>query len=339
MKWYKTASRVSLDMSAVKQMIDNMVARAISGMEEQELLSKTPLDVNTYRREADQALSEMTEETRALLAPMVDRVMNEVSPENREPISDVLEYMIKNLKKQWVECRNLWKVLTTMDDHLSSSGTKSAKQMEEEYRTSLESELAKGEQQALELRASIEVFLGAIGSPASVVLEMSPSSNYETSLPVFYPMDFQIKMIFPGSEELEPSVTVFTDENKSLTVDDVLSWGDSDFFSNEKEMKDYFGLVEFLRTGKMPSQQKGFIRLYRGMSIAEHDAWASGETIPAGKYFTSSPTAEYAQDISGEFPELFSFQVDRGVIYETSSGEYQTSMESRLEGKKIVPAK
>ena len=164
--------------------------------------------------------------------------------------------------------------------------------------------------------SKIEGFLSGVGSSASVVLEMSPGENYETKSPVFYPMDFSLMMTFPGSEALEPNMTVFTDEDNGMDVDDVLSWGDGDFFSNDREMRDYFGLVEFLRTGKMPEQKKGFVRLYRGMNPKEYGAWQSGGAIPAGKYFSSSPTTEYAQDISGEFPELFSFLVDRGVVYE-----------------------
>jgi hypothetical protein len=191
----------------------------------------------------------------------------------------------------------------------------------------------------MDLLSRIEGYLNSAGSDASVVLEMSPGEDYDTRSPVFYPMDFGLTMYFPGSKVLEPSLTIFTDENKELAIDDVLSWGDHDFFSNEKEMQDYFGLVEFLRTGKMPGQQQGSIRLYRGMSPKEYEAWQGGATIPPGKYFTSKSSTEYAQDISGEFPELFSFIVDRSIIYETSPGEYQTSDNSRLDGKKIVPAK
>lgn len=339
MRWYKRASRASLDMSVPRKMIENMVARAIPGMEEQERLSRTPLNVDEYAHRADQAMSGMDEELRAPLAPMVSGAIDGARSGNREPLSDLLDHMIGNMRKRWGEFRELYKALTALDDHMSSSGEVSARQMAEEYRQGLESELSRGEQQALELLSRIEGFLDTVGSDASVVLEMSPGENYETRLPVFHPMDFSLKMTFPGSEALEPSMTVFTDEDKGMMVDDVLSWGDGDFFSNNREMTDYFGLVEFLRTGKMPEQKKGFVRLYRGMSPKEYDAWQSGGTIPAGKYFSSSPTAEYAQDISGEFPELFSFLVDRGVVYETSHGEYQTSGEARLDGKRIVPAR
>jgi hypothetical protein len=192
--------------------------------------------------------------------------------------------------------------------------------------------------QAEDLATKIQSFLNQMDNKRlKVTINMSPSTNMDSNSPVFFPMDFNVDVIFIGSEAEPSSFTVFTDEQNKLDLDDVLSWGDSDFFSTPDESKAYFDLVSFLRTGKLPSQKAGFIRLYRGMSSKERDAWEAGQTIPDGKFFTNKATAEFSQDISGEVPDLYSFLVDNRVVTETSPGEFQTTQESKLNGKKIVP--
>ena len=77
--------------------------------------------------------------------------------------------------------------------------------------------------------------------------------------------------------------------------------------------------------------------LYRGMSSEEFQKWESGEIIPKGKFFTSQATNQYAQDISGQYPELFRFRVRDDAVIQTSPDTYQIMRDSKLEGKKIVP--
>lgn len=134
-----------------------------------------------------------------------------------------------------------------------------------------------------------------------------------------------------------PGFTVFPHGSQFL-VEDVLSVGDRDFFDDPAEEGMYFDLVDYIRTGKLPGKDQGFIKLYRGMTRPEYREWQRGGIIPKGKFFTSNKSSALAQDIPGVYPDLYTFQVDRSVVRETDHGTFQLIKPARLEGEKsIVP--
>jgi len=147
--------------------------------------------------------------------------------------------------------------------------------------------------------------------------------------------DPSLSVKFKGRRE--PDFTLFVEGNK-FDPEDVLSFGDADFFEDMAEQKAYFDLVEYFRSGKLPEKKQGFLKLYRGMSVEEYQNWQRGQKIPAGKYFTSDKTSALAMDISGEYPELFSFMVDASIVAETDRKTFQLTDDAKLRGKKIVPA-
>lgn len=124
--------------------------------------------------------------------------------------------------------------------------------------------------------------------------------------------------------------TVFTDTDGSLSewqdgVGDVLDPTDPDFFPADDT------------TGKVRGDKiTGDSTLYRGMSAAERSAWDAGEPIPVGKFFTSEPTANMAQDIAGEFPELHEFTVANNDVVETDPGVFQLIRPATLRDGKIA---
>lgn len=147
--------------------------------------------------------------------------------------------------------------------------------------------------------------------------------------------DPSLSVKFKGRKE--PDFTLFVDGNK-FEPEDVLSFGDTDFFEDMSEQKAYFDLVDYFRSGRLPEKKQGFLKLYRGMSIGEYQNWQKGQKIPAGKYFTSDKTSALAMDVSGEYPELFFFMVDAGIVAETDRKTFQLTQGGKLRGKKIVPA-
>jgi hypothetical protein len=77
------------------------------------------------------------------------------------------------------------------------------------------------------------------------------------------------------------------------------------------------------------------VTMYRGMSDREIDAWNAGDEIPAGKFFTSTPTTAYATDIDREPPVLQQFRVPRDLLIEVAPGEFQLRRRARMRGSRI----
>ena len=161
--------------------------------------------------------------------------------------------------------------------------------------------------------------------------KLRPNLPSEVGIDAFENMSFHVGF----DRGMAPDFTVFAD-GAGYDVDDVLSWGDRDFFDDPVEQKAYFELVEYLRTGRLP-KRGGYIKLYRGMSTDEYAKWERGQKIPAGKFFTSRRSSALAQDVSGKFPELFTFTVSQDIVTETDPGTFQLTQSGRLKGKKIEP--
>lgn len=150
---------------------------------------------------------------------------------------------------------------------------------------------------------------------------------------------FTITLPTEDENAMSPNMTLFRNEDGSYEVEDVIEAGDKDFFADDGVENDYFDIVEGLR-GYGKEKAEGHVTLHRGMSQEEYDAWMRGDTIPKGKFFTSSRTAELAQDISGKPPVLFSFRVPRNMVRETDKGTFQLRTSAKLHegGRKLISA-
>ena len=144
--------------------------------------------------------------------------------------------------------------------------------------------------------------------------------------------DFGVWFMPPmeGEEFPEDAVRV---PGGALELHDVLDISDTDFFpAGQPDLAGrYADALDDVRGIK----REGYITLHRGMSAAEADAWARGEEIPTGKFFTSSHTSAMAQDIAGEFPELYSWKVAQRDVIETEPGVFQLRRPARLKDKTI----
>lgn len=344
MRWYKFAQSVTIDPKPALKMIEEQVDKVIEFMERKRSLADIPINMDAYRKKASAGLSPIEDPAkRHEIEQAVNVALHVASTDPKEAkdaIGQAISTIMRNLPGNlWGQARDLYKTLTDLEDHIEADKV-DPEASAGSYRQWLESDLQKGMAQAEEMRAKIQGFLQAIGSKASVIVKLRPAMSYDTGGPVLYPMDFSLDMDFgPGHKSFSPEMTVFTDEQGKYTVDDVLSFGDRDFFDSDAESQAYFQLVEFVRTGRIPGKEKpAFVKLYRGMNPEEFFAWERGDTIPKGKFFTSEPTAEYAQDISGEVPELFSFLVRNDAVAQTDPGTYQTMVDTTMgSGKRITP--
>jgi hypothetical protein len=267
-------------------------------------------------------------------------VINNISDKVSETIHDMLNKSRQDIAN-WSEIREFYKLLSDFDDHLLAIHREQVpiEQNLMAFQKELQTEYQKGLKEANEVKSKIETFAATLQNPQMrFILKADPAENYETKSPTYDSPTFQIELISPHTEEsMEPNFTLFVTEDK-ITIDDVLDWGDTDFFTDDSVKAAYFGLIDYLRTGQLPQEKgKKFITLYRGMSPEEFQKWESGEIIPRGKFFTSQATNQYAQDISGQYPELFRFRVRDDAVSQTSPDTYQIMRDSKLEGKKIVP--
>ncbi len=126
-----------------------------------------------------------------------------------------------------------------------------------------------------------------------------------------------------------PGFTVWTFEDGTIEVEDVVPTDDRAFFPGGPESEtaaQYVALIDAAR-GTVPDNST--VTIYRGMSDAERDAWDRGDEIPAGKFFTDQPTSAYAQDISGAPPSLHTFEIPRSMLVEVAPGEFQLRQRAR----------
>lgn len=346
------ASGIAVDDSAAQKSMAKLLADYQRILEDKNQLGQTPLDIRQYHDWMQRSLSQLKDqEVRDKLQAITDDVVSKYeaaknSPDAIENLRDNLTEVIGGLmRSKWADVREFYRALIDLDAHLSALGGQTDVVVEvAQYKADLDEKRRQYMAQAEALKSELAKFLGATGTDASLVLETSPAQD-EYKMDVYFPMDFSMDVRFPGSEEdWSPNMTLFSiDENGQPTgkyqVDDVLEWGDTDLFQDDNQRTTYFQLVEFLRSGRLPHEKgQKFISLYRGMSTDEYVNWERGQVIPRGKFFTSQRTSQLAQDISGQFPELFSFRVREDAVSETSPGTYQTIMETILKGKKIVPS-
>lgn len=119
------------------------------------------------------------------------------------------------------------------------------------------------------------------------------------------------------------------EQPEGVQVEDVLDITDTDFFPDGPDSDlaaDYARAVDAARGVPQP----GFVTIYRGMGDAEYDSWEAGDEIPLGKWFAGIPTAQFAQDISGAPPNLYSFRIPRHMLMQTGEYEYQLKKKGRM---------
>lgn len=354
MFWYKRAA-ITLDERPLDKVVSELVGKYEDAVQEERLLSQKPFNVQEYNQLANKALSFLPQELAMTLGPSVQDIMSsaQAALQSRDAgqlgvtgdktsllLNELLEINKRSGFKSWESIRSLFNLLSDMDSHLTVAVKGGGSDGQAwDYETYLLQEKGKGIKQFERLRVLLSRFLASMprGKPAEIMVQPMPSES-ELGLKELFPLSFHVLVQFPRGEQgpMEPSFTVF-DNGGKYEIDDVLDLGDTDFFADDEEARTYFGMINFLRKGGMPAGDK-FLTLYRGMSANEFNKWLGGEAIPEGKFFTSSPTAQMAQDIPGEFPELFRFRVREDCVYETSSGTYQLSRDCQMDrSKRITP--
>jgi hypothetical protein len=347
------AQQVSLDDSPLRELIQKNINDVRAAAEKTLELSRKPIDQAAYVNAIKQVLAGLPPPIQSVLGPPCQNIMSLIGT-NPARASDAASELIaslvspayqKAMQASWSSVRSLYKILIDMDEHLSAATRQhqSTDEQVAEYSKELETEYGKAMQQMADVREKLVSYSKAVGTNAWFVVKPDFATT-ELGSKILYPINLDIDITFGKERQFEtPNFSLWPMENEQgeilgYEVENVLEWADTDFFENDDERKFYFGLVDFFRTGQLPAQKgKNFIKLYRGMSTDEYVKWERGDIIPKGKFFTSTPTTQFAEDIPGKFPELFSFSVRDDAVAQTSPGTYQIITDSRLDGKKIVP--
>jgi hypothetical protein len=194
--------------------------------------------------------------------------------------------------------------------------------------------MVKGE----EIRARL-AFAGLTGAIIQPQLNPGAGGDLDAILDpeVDYSPDFIISL--PAAEGgLPPDFTVWTYPDGKIEVEDVLDITDTDFFPDGPDSQlatDYATALDKVRG--IPDEP-GFVTIYRGMTDSEFDEWDSGAVISVGKFFAGIPTTQYAQDVSGQPPNLYSFKVPRHMLMQTGPNEYQLKKRGKLRDGEILQA-
>ena len=358
--WTVSNCRFAQTIAFNKELLDRVIQKHLGyhkdALQEELELGATPLDANKYRTIGEQSLTSIQEPLRSKLNQKLQEIVSKYSTGNIEEARKDIEETIASIispafQKEhgfdWVIIRNFYKMLVGFDDHIMAVSQKQEplEQQLEVYKAELLKEYNMALQQAQSVLAILESFAATTDKQVKFVLEPNFSTTYLSNVEIIYPLNFSVDVMFSGEREAEPpSFTLFAknDEKENFTgkydVDDILEWGDSDFFINNEERNFYFNLIDYIRTGKLPKDRgTKFITLYRGMSSEEYNKWLAGEVIPAGKFFTTKPTSQMAMDISGEIPELYRVRARDDIVSQTSEDVYQTNVETKMIGNKLVP--
>jgi hypothetical protein len=230
-----------------------------------------------------------------------------------------------------IEFSSLRVFLLNLEDALSTLGNPPTR--EQTYKNTLasyKSHTDHADKLVGELESKLKRFVGA--RDVDLVIELRPLES-DAGIDSLENPTVNVKMMVRQRDN--PDMTVFLGDGR-LEVDDVLDFGDSDFFDNEEQSANYLDLVDYLRTGRL--KQEGELKLYRQMADAEMMLWRTGKSIPAGKWFASSKSKASGVDVSGEFNEIYTLSVDASVVRQTDPGVYQTVVSTKLVGKKLVKA-
>ena len=351
------SAQISYNDQSIQKVISEQLDQLRSIYQKEEEFKHITFDPQSYLSKAQNALSilqdpSFKQSTLSTFQQILNQATQAIQTKTNDAniaIQSQIDQLIQQTmdfgkKNDWSQIRAFYKLCNDLSTHLQMliSDDSSTDQKVDDYHKSLEEQRLKASKQAEELKAKIQQLVSvSLPQNLNVSIEITPSlSTNEYNTSVIYPASFSLKLDFGSENTMPPSMSLFYDEeSKGYQVDDVLDFGDTDFFSVQGDAEFYFDLVNFIRTGKLPNQEPSkFITLYRGMSNEEFMAWLSGQTIPKGKFFTSQRTNALAQDISGEFPELFTFKVRSDAVRQTSEGTYQLIRDSRMDqNKRISP--
>jgi len=350
------AAQITYDDKPIQNTISGLLDQLRDIYQKEEEFKQIPFNPQTYISNAQNALSPIQDPTfkqsalatfQQIIQQAQQAIQNKTNDANTNIQTQIDQLINQTMafgkKGEWSQIRPFYKLCNDLSTHVQMLLTNdSSDQKIEDYHQSLEQQRAQTNQQAEELKAKIQQLVAVSLPPnLNVNIQIIPNlATNEYNTPVIYPAGFSLKLDFGSENTLPPSMSLFYDEeSKGYQVDDVLDFGDTDFFEGQGDAEFYFDLVNFIRTGNLPNQQPvKFVTLYRGMSNDEFMAWLSGQTIPKGKFFTSQKTNALAQDISGEFPELFTFKVRSDAIRQTTEDTYQLIKDCHMDqAKKITP--
>jgi hypothetical protein len=347
-------AQFTYDDKSVKQAMDQHLNSMRTYMEEEIELSQTPLDKNSYLNRLELSLGQIPDPSKSNYRNMFQNFVSQIDTADPNVLAEQIQDQVSLMTSSgppsiardldWSKKRYFYRLLIDLEDHLTAR-SKQHEPVEaqlESWRQNMMEEYQKGMAQVEDLKAKLQSFSASMNrNDISFSVTPNLAFNDLTKAPVFYPLNFSIEIISSTQDRMHenPNFSMFVNDDGSIIIEDVLEWGDTDFFADDAERSFYFGIIDYMRTGKLPQErEKKFITLYRGMSAEEHNAWQSGKTIEKGKFFTSSPTSQFAQDISGQFPELFRFRVRNDSVTETGPGTFQIMVDSKMEGNKITPS-
>lgn len=363
-KW--ASLNISYDPSVINDAVQNKLSQYEQILQKEKILATQPLNTNvlpqkaqaTLQNVSDPALKQQLMSQFTHLLPQIQQALNKKDSSLLDSLDNQIENLLDQvvaIRKQtgkeheWTNLRGFYYLLSNISDYLTALSRPSNYDTKalNDFKNSLINESSNAKQQANALIQKIRQFINSQPLAENLTITLSPNLSEDTyGSSIIFPINFQVELNFHGNSE-PPSFTLFSRENEKTTsfdfnydVDDVLDFGDSDFFENDDQAVAYFNLINFIRTGKSPSKgdPNKFIKLYRGMSNEEFMSWLKGNPISKGKFFTDLPTTEFAQDISGQFPELFSFKVRSDAVRQTSENTYQLVKDCQMnQNKKITP--
>jgi uncharacterized protein YjiS (DUF1127 family) len=145
MHWYRLSgvNQVSIDDSYVRHQIDQMVARALPVFSREKELAATDIDLRDYENKLRQALGSIQDQfskndiDKALSNILTSASSLETVNEAREGITQLMSNIAHNKRKEWMQYREVYRLLSDMDDHLWAKEMpprQSVEQQLEDYR-------------------------------------------------------------------------------------------------------------------------------------------------------------------------------------------------------------
>jgi len=126
-----------------------------------------------------------------------------------------------------------------------------------------------------------------------------------------------------------PSFTYFSED--TIIIEDVLSAGDTDFFSDSATESDYFLLVQELKNPGASSNPGKILTLYTARPTADRQIYENATTLPHGIYLTNNMdrVSGIAMDLGGSqgMRDIWQVKIDERYLMQTldamGSKDYQ----------------
>lgn len=122
--------------------------------------------------------------------------------------------------------------------------------------------------------------------------------------------------------DFSPSFSYFVDGN-DIIIDDILEFGDTDFFTDNNLQEDYFNLVKEIRNPGSSSKRGKVITLYTARPSKDRNIYLNNRYVPSGIFLTNK--YDSAEGIGKDFGErdIWRVRIDSRYLLNTLDSPYE----------------